>query len=171
MRAPSTGRSWVVVKIRPDGTEATRYAASEVVAPPGWIAVEARWVHGYVDIGSFAFQQDDVLTEYFSLDHHFNAFATYRSSGEFVAWYCNVTYPTVVTETEIKWHDLYVDIVVLASGETLVLDEDELEQSGLRRRDPDLHARIVDTRDELLEMIRNREYPFSEVPRSSEYSS
>jgi hypothetical protein len=157
------GRNWVVVKVRPDGSEATRYDAREMPAPDGWLAVAAQWVHGFVDIGCFAFQQDDLLVEYFSLDRPYNAFATYRAHGEFVAWYCNVTHPTSVTESEITWHDLYVDVVVLASGEVLVLDEDELEQSGLRHRDPELHARILDARDELLTLIQNLDYPFSEV--------
>lgn len=159
----SRGRDWIVVKIRPDGSEATRYDATEVPAPDGWLAVEARWVHGFIDIGSFAFQQDDRLLEYFSLERLYNAFATFRDNGEFVAWYCNVTHPTAVTDGEIFWHDLYIDVIVLASGEVLVLDEDELEESGLEQQDPELYSRILDARDELLDMIERRAYPFDEV--------
>jgi hypothetical protein len=160
-------RVWTVVKIRPDGSIATRYHATEIPAPDGWIAVEARWKHGHIDIGCFAFEQGDVLLEYFSLDNHYNAFATFRESGEFVAWYCNVTHPTFTSDSEIFWHDLFVDVVALPSGDVLVLDEDELEESGLEHREPDLHARIVSARDELLAMLSTNAYPFSEVDRSS----
>jgi uncharacterized protein len=161
--AREPGREWTVAKLRPDGSVATRYAAVELPAPPGWILVEAHWVHGRIDIGCFVFEPGDILLEYFSLDHYYNAFATYRVTGEFVAWYCNVTYPTRVTRDEIQWHDLYIDVIVLANGEIIVLDEDELEQSGLAVDDPTLHATILAARDELLSMIDRNAYPFSEV--------
>jgi uncharacterized protein len=157
------GRQWIVAKLRPDGSVATRYDAWELPAPPDWILVEAHWVHGRVDIGCFVFEPGDVLLEYFSLDRHYNAFATYRQSGEFVAWYCNVTYPTIVTDSELHWHDLYIDVIVLADGTVLVLDEDELEESALLARDPQLHATILAARDELLAMIEHDAYPFNDV--------
>jgi hypothetical protein len=159
----SPGRQWNVIKLRPDGTVATRYDATEIESPDGWIAVNARWMHGFIDIGSFAFEPHDVLIEYFSLRRHYNAFATFRADGRFVAWYCNVTHPSTVTETEIFWHDLYVDVVVLADGNVLVLDEDELEDSELSQSDPELHGTILAARDELLELVKRGDYPFSEV--------
>lgn len=158
-----TPRIWTVAKLRPDGSVATRYLARERPAPPGWILVEADWVHGRVDIGLFAFEPGDVLLEYFSLDRYYNAFATYRATGEFVAWYCNVTYPTIVHDDELHWHDLYVDVIVLASGETVILDEDELEESGLAVTDPALYTAILAARDELLELIERTAYPFTEA--------
>jgi hypothetical protein len=161
--ATQTRRPWVVAKLRPDGSIAARYAAVELPAPEGWVLVEAQWVHGRVDIGCFAFEPGDVLLEYFSLDRFYNAFATYRATGEFVAWYCNVTYPTRLSETELHWHDLYIDVIVLADGTVHVLDEDELVAAGLAGSDPELHATILAARDELLRMIERGCYPFSDV--------
>lgn len=161
---PAPGQRWAVAKVRPDGTIAARYEATELPAPPNWVVVRARWVYGRVDIGHYAFEPGDTLDEYFALDHYYNAFATYRQSGEFVGWYCNVTHPTRIVEGCIYWDDLYVDVLVLPDGTVHIVDEDELAESGLAESDPALHAAILKARDELLALIRDNAYPFSEVP-------
>jgi protein associated with RNAse G/E len=119
-----------------------------------------------VDIGYYAFEPGDTLLEFFSMDRWYNAFATFRATGEFVGWYCNVTYPTIVDfdTRELRWHDLWVDILVLPDGKVIVVDEDELADSGLATTDPSLHATILGARDELLALIDSAAYPFSEVP-------
>lgn len=156
-------RRWTVVKVRPDGNEATRYEGDEFPARPGWIAVRAHWEHGRMDLGYLIFEPDDVLDEFFALDAHYNAFALYRASGAFAGWYCNVTHPSVIDGAELRWHDLYLDVIVYPDGRTLVLDEDELAESGLASADPVLHATILRARDDLLRLAAHGAYPFSEV--------
>jgi hypothetical protein len=156
-------REWTVVKLRPHGSEAARYVGTELPAPDGWIAVQARWRYPRVDIGHLVFEPGDVLDEYFALERPYNAFAVYRSSSGFAGWYCNVTHPTIVNGDTIYWHDLYVDVIVRPDGDVIVLDEDELAAARLDERDPALHALILAARDELLARIAAREYPFSEV--------
>ena len=154
-------RIWNVVKLRPDGTPSTRYQAVELDSPPGWIATEARWTFKTVDIGYFTFEPGDRLEEFFSLDRWYNLFAVFRPTGELVGWYCNVTYPTILTGDELHWHDLWVDVIVMPDGQVFVLDEDELEEAGLAATDPPLYATIMAARDELLAMQRENAYPFS----------
>jgi hypothetical protein len=153
-----------IVKVRPDGREAARYRGRELPAEPGWLAVRAEWTHGFYDLGYLTFQDGDYLDEYFSLDQYFNAFAIFRAGGEFAGWYCNVTYPTRVLPGEIQWHDLYVDVIVQPNGETVVVDEDELEASGLETRDPKLYDAVLASRDHLLTLVNTRAYPFCLVP-------
>lgn len=160
------GREWLCVKLRPDGSVATQYTVVEVAAPEGWIAARADWTYSRVDVGPFAFEPGDVLLEYFALDRPYNAFATFRNE-EFIGWYCNVTYPARLTDREIIWHDLWVDVLVTPDGSVLVLDEDELQEAGVAERDPALHAMIVDARDELLDMVIRQVYPFSEASTAS----
>lgn len=159
--------SWTIRKLRPDGTVATSYEATplDVPVPNDWVALRAIWRFQRVDIGYYAFEPGDTLLEYFSLERHYNAFATFRASGEFVGWYCNITYPTIVRTDvrELDWHDLYVDVLVLPDGIVIVVDEDELADSGLVQADPALHATILAARDELLEQIAQNAYPFSDV--------
>jgi protein associated with RNAse G/E len=154
-------RIWNVVKLRPDGTPATRYQAVELGSPPGWIATEARWTFKTVDISYFTFEPGDRLEEFFSLDRWYNLFAVFRPTGELVGGYCNVTYPTILTGDELHWHDLWVDVIVMPDGQVFVLDEDELEEAGLAATDPPLYATIMAARDELLAMQRENAYPFS----------
>jgi protein associated with RNAse G/E len=158
----TAGREWNVVKLRPDGTAAARYPATEIDAPPGWVAVRAVWGFGSVDIGYFTFEPGDILLEFFSLERPYNAFATFRPTGELAGWYSNVTHPTTVTEDEIRWHDLWVDVLLLPDGKVIVVDEDELAEAGVAASDPALHQMILVARDELIQLIEDGAYPFSE---------
>lgn len=158
----TAGQEWTVVKLRPNGVSAARYPATELDAPPGWKAVRAVWGYGRVDIGYFAFEPGDILIEYFSLERPYNAFATFRPSGELVGWYSNVTYPTQIEDDEIRWHDLWVDVLLLPDGEVVVVDEDELAESGVETSNPALHQMILDARDEVLRLIGDGAYPFTE---------
>lgn len=156
---------WTIYKLRPDGSLSTQYSAMPIPAPEGWVTARAEWMFQRVDIGYYAFEPGDILLEYFSRDRGYNAFATFRATGEFVGWYCNITHPTTVNDVtrEIHWHDLYVDVLVLPDGIVIVVDEDELAESGLAASDPTLHATILSARDELLERIARNAYPFSEL--------
>lgn len=157
-------RTWRVIKLRPDGSRATTYPGVEIPAPPGWVAVEARWVFKRVDIGYYAFEPGDRLLEFFALDQPYNAFGIWRADGTFVGWYCNVTFPTTVTHDSIWWHDLYVDVIVTADGSVHVVDEDELAEADVIGCAPQVHAMILRARDELLRMIARGAYPFGEAP-------
>ena len=156
------GKTIEIVKISPVGKQPVRYNGELIESPPGWIAARANWVHGEMDLGYMAFMPGDYLDEYFALEQPFNAMALYRSDHTLVAWYCNVTLPTVVENGAIHWHDLFVDVIVYPDWTTLVLDEDELEESGLLDSDPELHSMILAGRDELLRLATNRQYPFTE---------
>lgn len=153
-----------IVKFSPSGKPLVRYTGTTIPSPDGWVAARAEWVHGDMDLGYLTFLNGDSLYEYFSLERPYNAFALFRADGEFAGWYCNVTRPTSVCGGEIHWHDLYLDVIVYPDSRTLVLDEDELEEAELDTRDPALHAMILEGRDELLRMIQNNTYPFSEIP-------
>ena len=72
-----------------------------------------------------------------------------------------MTYPTIVDGDELRWHDLWVDLIVLPDGQRFVLDEDELEASGLAATDPPLYATILAARDELIRLHQQNAYPFS----------
>ncbi len=126
-----------------------------------WIVIQATWVHGFYDIGCLTFHNGDILTEYFSERRPYNAFRVDRSSGAFAGWYCNVTAPLEVKGNEIHWHDLYLDVVLQPDGTTHLLDEDELQRSGIEETDRQLYRYILNARDELLDQIQRRAYPFS----------
>lgn len=158
------GTTVKVVKLEANGEPRTSYDGVVIDSPDDWVAVRAVWPHGPMDLGYMEFRDGDYLDEYFALEQPYNLMALFREDGTFVAWYCNITYPTRIVDGEIHWQDLYVDVVVYPDGSTLVRDEDELEESGLEQSDPKLHQLILDARDQLLAMAATGAYPFSEVP-------
>lgn len=156
--------TWVTVhKLRPDGSEATHYPGQVMPSRDRWIAVRAEWQRQRLDLGCLDFEPGDRFHEYFSPDQPFNAFAVFAPDGRFKGWYCDVTYPTRIEDDQIFWQDLYLDIIVCRDGRTVVLDEDELAESGLEQSDSDLFRFILDARATLERFIRERAYPFSEV--------
>lgn len=157
------GTTVTIIKLRPDGSEAIRYPGEVITAPAGWVAARAPWGQRRVDLGYLVFEPNDIFLEYFALDDPFNVFAIYTHEGTLKGWYCNVTHPSWIERATIYWHDLYIDVVAYPEGRVIVLDEDELAESGLVSRDPTLHRRILDARDTLIAMVTNRRYPFDQT--------
>jgi uncharacterized protein len=59
---------------------------------------------------------------------HYALLAAFDPQGELVQWYIDIVAGTGIDERGIPWwNDLYLDIVVSPSGETLLLDVDELD--------------------------------------------
>lgn len=158
-------KSYDVIKLRPDGTEATRYLAVHEPegVPESWIAVRADWVFRRVESHGLVFEPGDSLVEYFSPVEWFNGFRVESPTGEVRGWYGNVTYPATITDDAnrtIVWHDLYLDVVALPDGSVVLCDEDELDDSGLESTDPELHSRIVDTARTMIDMAETGTFPF-----------
>jgi len=170
-----TGQDWpplpagtelVVVKLAPDGSEVTRYQGFVHATPEDatWVVVEARWTNRRVDLDGLSFVPGDLLLEYFSPVHPFNAFAVFAPDGTQRGWYANVTYPSTMDPTTspstLFWHDLYLDVIALPDGTILIRDEDELDEAGLAESDPDLHRAIIAAKDEVVQRIGAGEIPF-----------
>jgi predicted RNA-binding protein associated with RNAse of E/G family len=157
-----------IVKLSPAGEEVARYPAVviEAGATPPWVAVRATWVSRQHDLDGLLFVPGDTLHEFFSPAHPFNVFSVFAPDGRLRGWYANVTHPSRLDHSTepptITWHDLYVDVVALPDGATIVRDEDELAESGLAQCDPDLHRAILAARDELLRRRRDGAFPFHE---------
>ena len=148
------GQPVVVVKLDPQGVEAARYSAVVVDhAADDWLALRAIWTHHLIEIDGLRFFPGDVLIEWFSPHLPFNAFGVLDPAGALRGWYANVTRPACLEADPenagtsiLVWHDLYLDVIGLPDGSSVVRDEDELAASGLESRDPQLHAEIPSLR-------------------------
>lgn len=153
------GAAITIVKRAPDGREATRYPATvvETSAPEPWIEVTATWTRSRVEVSGLVFETGDTIREFFSARHPFNAFAVISPGGELRGWYGNVTYPAFVMPDAdpptLVWHDLYLDVVILPGGAMHLLDDDELEESGLPASQPEFAGAIVEARRDLIAAI------------------
>ncbi len=163
VRLPEPGTQITIVKLTPGGRAAARYQGTVVPGRPGWVAVEAHWTAREVASGPLRFTPGDRLVEYFSVVEPISAFAVYASDGTFKGWYANVSCPLEIAEEEVRWRDLYIDVVTVPGADPAILDEDELEAAMLAEAQSDAYQCILATRDRLLEMMSGREYPFSEA--------
>jgi hypothetical protein len=155
-----------IVKLAPGGEEAARYGGDVIAvdAPDPWVIARAVWTYRLVELDGLSFRPGDVLREWFSPDHPFNAFAVSSPTGFFRGWYANVAYPArldpQVAPPLLTWHDLYVDLVGLPDGSYTMRDDDELEASGLSTEDAMLYRRIVAARAELVRRFEAGLPPF-----------
>jgi predicted RNA-binding protein associated with RNAse of E/G family len=163
-----SGTALMVVKLDPNGAEVATYlgVVIDAGAPAPWVVVQAEWVNREYNLDGLLFITGDTLHEFFSPDDCFNVFSIFSSEGQLRGWYANVTHPTRLdTSTDpitLFWHDLYIDVIALPNGPVVVRDEDELDASGLRERDPDLYHHIFSVRDEVVDRARTRTFPFHE---------
>jgi hypothetical protein len=157
-----------IIKLRPDGSEATSYDGVELVGPfqEDWRAFRAEWTVGTINAGGLVFEIGDYVHEYFSPTAWFDVFALFSADGRLKGWYGNVTWPTMFEagpggET-VVWHDLFIDLIGFPDGHFLILDEDELEASDMMENEPDLVVLILTARDTMVERFRGRDFPFHE---------
>jgi uncharacterized protein len=162
------GTELTIVKLAPDGSEAARYRG-EVVShrEDSWILVQAAWTNRAVELGELSFFPGDILLEWFSPRHPFNAFAVFSAKKRFKGWYANVTHPArldVAADPPVLiWHDLFLDLVGVPDGSFTLRDGDELRASGLANVDPELHSRIVGAQSELIRRFKHRLPPFADL--------
>jgi len=165
------GATITMVKRHFDGDERVRYPGivrqTNAVSP--WVEIEATWTLPVYSRPLLTFEPGDILREFYSWQHPYNAFSVFTPGGEHKGWYANVTYPSFIEQEArgpvLVWHDLVLDVVANSVGDFEVLDEDELEESGLAASNPDLYQNIVHACDTMIAELRNRTGPF--VPSHS----
>ncbi len=147
------------------GREAVRYDATvmESSMPSPWIETRGIWTFDTVDVSGLLFERGGELREFFSPRHPFNVFAIYGVDGTFRGWYGNVTWPARAYRDGdmlvLAWPDLILDLVLLADGTLTLLDDDELEESNLRKTSPWLVEQVNGARDELLRLLQAGFFP------------
>ncbi|RMF28191.1 MAG: DUF402 domain-containing protein [Chloroflexi bacterium] len=150
-----------VEKLDAKGREAARYPATVVEWIPNGVVLRARWGRPRYDLGYLVLEPDDQFTEYFFTDRWYNIFEIRAADGRLKGWYCNLSRPATITDGEVSAVDLYLDLFVYPDGKMLVLDEEELEASGLREADPEAWRAVQEALAELQAMVRAGHPPFS----------
>jgi uncharacterized protein len=100
--------------------------------------------------------------QHYPKGEHFVVTTMFDPSGNVVQWYIDVCKTQGVTDQQVPWFDdLFLDIVVLPTGEVMLLDEDELEEAldegQITERDAELAER---TARRLLDSIRQKRFPY-----------
>lgn len=138
------------------GVTKIRYPA-ELLADDGTrIVVRAPWAGGGTrDFGFVRFEAGDVFTEYYWRDRWYAVKEVRDARGAVKGWYCDVTRPATRAGAELVVEDLDLDLWRSADGtDVRRLDEDEFEDSGLARTDPEAAAAAVAALDTLEALAR-----------------
>lgn len=68
----------------------------------------------------------------FPLDKHHSVTTMFDEKGQIVQWYIDICYMNGVSKENVPWmDDLFLDIVVLPSGEVIQKDSEELDEALL----------------------------------------
>ncbi|MCX5344538.1 DUF402 domain-containing protein [Streptomyces atratus] len=134
----SSAETALVVALVKAGRTKIRYPADVVRDDGTRVTVRAPWAApGVRDFGFVRFEPGDVFTEHYWRDRWFAVKEVRTGAGELKGWYCDITRPAVLRDTELLVEDLDLDLWVSADGSSVLrLDEDEFEESGLAERDP-----------------------------------
>jgi protein associated with RNAse G/E len=90
--------------------------------------VHAQWEHPKRDLGYTIFETGDQFTEYFYKDKWFNIMQINEvTTGDLRGWYCNISYPAIITNDFISYVDLFLDLWIDPQKKITLLDEDEFQ--------------------------------------------
>jgi protein associated with RNAse G/E len=138
------------------------YAGEVVERGATWVKLQARFNHDDYDAGYHVFRRNDLFIEWFYSDRPYNIFKMYGArDGLLKGWYCNVTRPAVLMESEVHADDLALDVFVSPAGEIIVLDEDEFAALDLS---DDERRMALDAIETLKKLAASGEAPFDASP-------
>jgi protein associated with RNAse G/E len=120
-----------IVKLDPQGHKTIQYHGEVARRLPHGVIIEARWTLPARDLGYTRFEPGDSFIEYYYTDRWFNTFDIASTHGTRKGWYCNITEPAVIFDNHIEQIDLLLDVWVSATGEPLILDEDEFTNTTM----------------------------------------
>src|SRR5690606_26499018 len=74
--------------------------------------------------------QGYIWMQHYPKGEHFVVTTMFDDQGKVVQWYIDICKTQGLTEQRVPWFDdLYLDVVVLPSGEIFLMDEDELQDA------------------------------------------
>jgi hypothetical protein len=122
----------VVIKLNFERQETWRYSGRVLRRSERAVVLEALFNRDDVDFHNILLKNGDRFVEVYYTDRWYNIFEIYdRDDARLKGWYCNVSLPAQVSDHEIRYVDLALDLLVYPDGRQLVLDEDEFAQLTL----------------------------------------
>jgi uncharacterized protein len=126
----------IVIKQNPKREETWRYKGKVLERTEDSILIEAFFNRPDKPFHGVLLAEGDRFVERYYTDRWYNIFEIHdKKTDELKAWYCNVTYPTIINDGEVIYIDLALDLLVYSDGHHLVLDEDEFLELNLGKED------------------------------------
>lgn len=115
--------------------ETWRYQAKKINRTENYIQLEARFNRNDSIISGIHLRNNDRFLEVFFSNHWFNIFEIHdKDDDQLKGWYCDICKPAQITDQQVKYIDLKLDLVVHPDGKFIVLDEDEFNSLDIDPR-------------------------------------
>lgn len=123
------------------------------------ITIEAYFDRRDTIVDELVLLKGDKFIETYFLDKWFNIYEIIDRQNEVTkAWYCNISYPALITGNTIAYRDLELDLLVYPDGSQVVLDMDEFEALSLERK---LRSKALEALSHLQQVFSAGENPYS----------
>lgn len=94
-------------------------------------------------MGEIPVEVGDRFVETYYADRWYNIYEVHSQADDHIkGWYCNIAYPAEISENELIFRDLALDLLVYPDGRQLLLDEDEFDALDLS---PDLRIKVLES--------------------------
>ena len=121
-----------VIKQNAKGIEIWRYEGKELLRKKNVVMVEALFNRDDINLHDIVIKRNDRFLEAFFKDRWFNIFEIRdRDTNHLKGWYCDICKPAVITDHQISYADLALDLWVFPDGRQIVFDEDQFHQLDL----------------------------------------
>ncbi len=121
-----------VVKQNVNGVETWRYEGNELLRDKNIVMVEALFNRDDTTLLGIVIKRNDRFLEAFFKDRWYNIFEVRdRDDNKLKGWYCDICKPAIITDHQISYSDLALDLWVFPDGRKEVFDEDQFNQLEL----------------------------------------
>jgi protein associated with RNAse G/E len=111
-----------------DNQETWRYHGEILESSLHKIVIKAYFNRDDFELNGIWLRRNDYFIETYYSDRWYNIFQIHdQDDGQIKGWYCNVTKPAEISDLDISYIDLALDLLVFPDGTQLVLDQDEFE--------------------------------------------
>ncbi len=122
----------IVVKQNVNGVETWRYEGNELLRDKNIVMVEALFNRDDTTLLGIVIKRNDRFLEAFFKDRWYNIFEVRdRDDNKLKGWYCDICKPAIITDHQISYSDLALDLWVFPDGRKEVFDEDQFNQLEL----------------------------------------
>lgn len=115
-----------VIKLNLERQETWRYMGQVLARSSHAILLEAYFNREDTPFHGIILGKGDRFVEVYYTERWYNIFEMHdREDGRLKGWYCNICRPAEITNGQVAYVDLALDLLVYPDGRQLVLDEDE----------------------------------------------
>ena len=125
-------RTITIIKQDYLGQETLRYSGQLIELLPHQIKIEAYFDRDMTNVEGIVLNRGDRFIETYYDNRWYNIFEIHDQVDDHIkGWYCNICYPTTISDDFIAYRDLALDLLVFPDGNREVLDEDEFSSLPL----------------------------------------